>query len=61
MSKEQAMNHEQTTETVSGLEPLSEDEAKQVSGAGLLSSPLGVHRTQRGVWVREVTEDAWAY
>lgn len=61
MSKEQTVNHEQATDTVSGLEPLSENEAKQVSGAGLLSSPLGMQRTQRGVWVREVTEDAWAY
>jgi hypothetical protein len=43
------------------VEELSEQEIKQVQGAGLLSSPLGIRDTARGAWVREVVEDVEAY
>lgn len=43
------------------LAELSTEEAEHVAGGGLLSSPLAGRLEPKSVWVREVTEDAYAY
>jgi len=61
MSSSNQTDIERETVVETGPEELTVQEVQQVSGAGLLSSPLGVRDTARGVWVREVVEDVEAY